>query len=340
MTWLNEEGIGTGTQRIPWSDVSAVGIRATADGPWVEDVTWIFLTHQGAIELPGAAVSGEAVAVMSRRLAGLDCGKVIAATTSMQERVWRVWHAEEARWRLDEGAIAARFGALVHRLGGRSKRAEATWARLRAAWASEGRRYHNLEHLMECLGELDGVRASKDISDTAELALFYHDAVYEPRAHSCEERSAKLLCEDARALEIPCERALASAACVRATAHFAGAKAVGPAQELVVDIDLAILGRDPLRFLEYEYAVAEEFADPADLAFTLARGRFLASLLRRPAIFQTEGLRDRHERRARANIAALFGSPRYRAHRWLGPIARYLGARCVPRQLDAGARHA
>jgi predicted metal-dependent HD superfamily phosphohydrolase len=50
----------------------------------------------------------------------------------------------------------------------------------------------------------------------------------------------------------------------------------GPGAELVVDIDLAILGRDALRFMEYDSAVAEEVADTAPFAFALARGRSLA----------------------------------------------------------------
>jgi predicted metal-dependent HD superfamily phosphohydrolase len=241
---------------------------------------------------------------------------------STRERVPPVWHPEEGRWRSDGAALAARFAALVGRLGGRTDRAAAIWRPLYVAWGSPSRRYHNREHLIDCLGELDRACAASDLADVAELALTYHDAVYEPRGRDCEARSAALLCEDAGSLEIPRDRAARAAACVRATAHGAGAAVTGPAEELVVDIDLAILGRDPVRFLEYEHAIAEEYAHVPWVAYTLARGRFLEGLLRSPAIFRTPAFRDRYEEMARANIAALLSSARYRAHRWLSALAR------------------
>src|SRR5262249_42093659 len=153
--------------------------------------------------------------------------------------------------------------------------------------------------------------------DIAELALWYHDAIYASGASDSEERSAALLVDDARLLGIPDERTLAAAACVRATAHLAGATPVEPAAELVVDINLSILGRDVLRFMEFEYAVEEEYAAVPRLRYFLGRGRFLAGLLEAPAIFRTPSFRARYEGRARANISALLASPRYRSYRWL-----------------------
>jgi predicted metal-dependent HD superfamily phosphohydrolase len=94
--------------------------------------------------------------------------------------------------------------------------------------------------------------------------------------------------------------------------------------ELVVDIDLSILGRDPLRFMEFEYAVAEEYARVRRPAYFLARGRFFASLLASPSIYHGDHFVKRYEARARANISALLGSPRYRVHRWLGRLYQWI----------------
>ena len=85
----------------------------------------------------------------------------------------------------------------------------------------------------------------------------------------------------------------------------------------MLDIDLSILGRDVLRFMDYEHGIAEEYAEVSTFTFRIARGRFLASLLARPRLFHTEAFRTRYEARARAQIAALLRSPRYRAYRWL-----------------------
>src|SRR5262249_16328174 len=184
--------------------------------------------------------------------------------------------------------------------------------------SGKSRRYHDLEHLADCLRELDATPSEPGTADIAELALWYHDAVYEPRARDCEERSATLLCEDSASLRVPHVAPPPAPNSVRATAHVRGKAPTGPAADLVADVDLSILGRDVLRFMEFEYSVAEEYARVPSTVYFLARGRFLAELLASPTIFRTDHFRDRYEATARANIAVLLRSPRYRAHRWLG----------------------
>jgi predicted metal-dependent HD superfamily phosphohydrolase len=93
---------------------------------------------------------------------------------------------------------------------------------------------------------------------------------------------------------------------------------------LVADIDLSILGRDVLRFLEFEYAVGEEYASVPSTMYFLARGRFLSQLLASPTIFRTDHFRERYEISARSNITTLLRGPRYRAHRWFGSPYGYL----------------
>src|SRR5262249_6559950 len=130
------------------------------------------------------------------QLPGLDSLKIVSAMGSTDHRMFRVWHVEESSWRWDDTAFAARFATLVGRRGGDAARANDAFLRLRAAWSAKSRRYHNLAHLADCLRELDAARAEPGVADVAELALWYHDAVYEPRARDCEERSAALLGED------------------------------------------------------------------------------------------------------------------------------------------------
>ncbi|TMQ23920.1 MAG: hypothetical protein E6J90_09430 [Deltaproteobacteria bacterium] len=318
----DEQGFETNSHRIRWDELLAVGIRTTADGPFLEDVFWQFLLPRGALELPGSLVTSTMLGVMQRSLPGIDSRKIIVAMGSTEERIFRVWHAAAASSPRDDAALGTRFAALVGRLGGLAPRADDVVPPLLAAWSAGGRRYHDREHLAECLHELDGARAEPGIADIAELALWYHDAIYEPGSPDCEARSADWLLRDATLQAIPHDRALAAAACVRATAHLAGAAPSGPASELVVDIDLAILGRDVLRFMEFEYAIEEEYGGKRGAWYFLARGRFLAAVLASPAIFRTDHFREHYEQRARDNIAALLASPRYRAHRWFGRVAR------------------
>ena len=326
---VDERGIGTEARRISWAELVAVGIRTTADGPFSEDVFWLLLLRDGVVELPGSLVSSAHLAEMQDRLPGLDSGKIIQAMGSAEERIFRVWHAEESRSGWTDEALRARFVALVERLGGNPTGASDACGRLRTAWGADGRRYHDLEHLTDCLRELDAAPVEPGPRDLAELALWFHDAVYEPSRTDDEERSAQLLIAEAATLGIPAPTAEAAAELVRRTAHgddkVSGSDALA---DLVSDVDLSILGRDVLRFMEYEHGVSEEYAAVPALAFQLGRGRFLAALLSAPAIFRTAWFRDRYEARARERLARLLKSPRYRTYRWLRwlPLARRLWA--------------
>lgn len=298
---------------IPWTDVIAVGIRTTADGPFCEDVFWHFLLRDHRLQVPGGLIDDVAFDVLRERCPGLDWSKVVQAMGCSEERIFRVWHHEDSRRVPSRDDLAARYVSLVERLGGTAT-THATFDRLYESWSAESRRYHGIEHLVDCLRELDAADAGAFV----ELALWYHDVVYEPMRHDSEERSAQALLADAADLGIPLEVALTVADLIRATAHADGSEAPSSSErDLVVDIDLSILGRDALRFMEFEYGVEEEYAHVSTLTFRRARGRFLAGLLARPRLFRTEGFRKRYEQRARAQIADLLASPRYRAFRWL-----------------------
>jgi predicted metal-dependent HD superfamily phosphohydrolase len=310
---FDEAGFGTQTRRIPWNELVAVGIRTTAEGPFAEDVFWQFLVRGGLVELAGSQMRD--LEALGKWLPGFDYLKVIKAMGSCEDRIFRVWHFDESPRYGNEAALRARFIALGERLGASGGvGAEDVFARLHSAWSSSGRRYHDLEHLSDCLREVERVNDSP-VRDRVELALWYHDAVYEPGARDCEERSAAMLLTDAAALGLGESVASVAAALVRATAHGAG-EVAGDEAALVADIDLAILGRDPLRFMEFEYGVEEEFGRIPTIVFRRGRGRFLAALLERP-IYRTPAFHERFEVAARANIGALLRSPRYIAYRWL-----------------------
>jgi predicted metal-dependent HD superfamily phosphohydrolase len=315
---FDERGFGTRGRLIPWTDLRSVGIRTTAAGPWAEDVFWLFVLREGAIELPGEALSGNHLAVLQAQLPGLDNKKIVLAMGSTEERMFRVWHkdAERAGW--NDARCRTRFGLLVERLGGDAKGAGETFEKLASAWGEPGRRYHNREHLAECLHQLD--LAGESATAVAELALWFHDAVYVAGAPDNEERSSQFLISECHRLQIDRKVVEAAAALVRATAHGTHGNGLGAEGALVLDVDLSILGSDPVRFLEYEYAIEAEFEKIPKLKFRIGRGRFLASLLARPSIFRSTFFRERYEAVARAQVSALLKSPRYRAFRltsWL-----------------------
>src|SRR5687767_6949665 len=89
------------------------------------------------------------------------------------------WPASE-RWQRPWQAVGARGDA------------KSWYDRLTAAYAERHRHYHNQQHIAECLAEFDAARHLVRQPEAIELALWFHDAVYNPRAGDNEERSAAL----------------------------------------------------------------------------------------------------------------------------------------------------
>lgn len=54
--------------------------------------------------------------------------------------------------------------------------------KLIAAYSEKQRAYHTLQHLYECLVFLDLIRADLNDAYAVALALWFHDAVYDPQA--------------------------------------------------------------------------------------------------------------------------------------------------------------
>lgn len=172
--------------------------------------------------------------------------------------------------------------------------------RLIAAWSEPQRRYHTLQHLGDCLALFESTSNLAQHPAEVEIALWFHDAIYDLKADDNETRSAAWATQALSAASAPpdvCERVhgLIMATCHEALPATADAK-------LLVDIDLSILGADPERFDEYEVQVRQEYAwVPAPL-FRRKRREILLGFLARPSIYGTTWFRQRFEATARANL--------------------------------------
>jgi predicted metal-dependent HD superfamily phosphohydrolase len=89
-------------------------------------------------------------------------------------------------------------------------------------------------------------------------------------------------------------------ALVMATRHTA--LPVGGDEQLLVDIDLAILGAAPARFAEYEQQIREEYGHVPDGLFRPKRRAILRSFLERPRLYSTPQFHAALEDTARANL--------------------------------------
>lgn len=176
----------------------------------------------------------------------------------------------------------------------------ALFGHLLAAYAEPHRRYHTQQHLQECLGHLQGARGLAEHPGEVALALWFHDAVYAPDRHDNEPQSADWARQAVLAAGVAPVVADRIHALILATRHDAAPAT--PDEALLVDIDLAILGKAPGRFDDYERQVREEYAAVPEALFRSRRQAILEGFLRRPRLFSTAWFHDRLELPARRNL--------------------------------------
>ena len=196
--------------------------------------------------------------------------------------------------------------------GGREREVGDVFAQLREAYEDAARAYHSIEHIAECLALLDEARSSLEAPAEVAMAIWFHDAVYatHPLADS-EKRSAALAKASCARMGIPEPAAERIAAMVRATKSHelpradrgGGGAAVRERDWLTLfDIDLAILGTDPVRYARYERDVRSEYRRVPEGLYRSGRAKVLRAFLARPAIFETPRFHDRFEASARVNL--------------------------------------
>lgn len=169
-----------------------------------------------------------------------------------------------------------------------------------AQYGHPRRAYHNLDHIVDCLHWVDIVRRNLERAEETELAIWFHDAIYDPRRDDNEERSAEwaeMALRDARAAAGVVERV---GRLIRLTTHKKQGLAGDAA--FLCDSDLAILGAEPARFNAYDAAIRLEYSWVPDDIFRRERGRVLAGFLDQARIYHTLFFHNWLEEPARANL--------------------------------------
>jgi len=144
--------------------------------------------------------------------------------------------------------------------------------------------------------------------DEVEAALWFHDAIYRPRDRNNEQESASLASRLLTSAGARGEVVSRVADLVLATRH--DILPTDPDAQLLCDVDLSILGREPDRFARFEQQIRREYAWVPESLYRSTRAEVLAGFLARPAVYQTEFFRKRYELTARSNLTRIIGELR------------------------------
>ena len=174
--------------------------------------------------------------------------------------------------------------------------------RLLANYAEPGRHYHDARHVLSCLNTLDNFSGNIQDADALELALWFHDSVYNPKAGPGvnELQSAELFRKEFQMLANGYIDLDQVERLIIATRHHREPEDGDAA--LIMDVDLGVLGADQVRYDAYADDVRKEYAHVSDAAFRKGRIEVIHSFLRRKSIYWTRHFRNLLEKPARVNL--------------------------------------
>lgn len=168
-------------------------------------------------------------------------------------------------------------------------------------YQGSGRACHNLRHIDNCLAEFDAVKKTAINPTAIEAAIWFHDAVYDPKAIDNEERSAAEASEMLAAMGGGARLNRTVQKLILYTKHNVRPPTIDG--RIIVDTDLASLGASPAVFVNTAWAIRMEYRWVPESVFWRKRAEFLQTLLNRKRIFYTEYFFRKYEIKARQNMS-------------------------------------
>jgi predicted metal-dependent HD superfamily phosphohydrolase len=179
--------------------------------------------------------------------------------------------------------------------------------KLTALYNAKGRFYHTRQHVDFMLNLLEEHRSEIHDPDAVEVAIWYHDAIYDSQADDNEAESAKLAAKDLSST-VPAEQLERICMMIEATKSHSPPENNEPwvveDTKMLLDFDLAIFTVDEKGFDRYETNVRKEYAWVPDDKFRVGRLNVLKSFLYRRWIYNSKAFRKDLdiEERARVNL--------------------------------------
>ncbi|MGK7247843.1 HD domain-containing protein [Acinetobacter oleivorans] len=171
--------------------------------------------------------------------------------------------------------------------------------RLIAAYSEKQRAYHTVQHIYECLNLLESIRSELNDAHAVALALWFHDAIYDPKAKDNELKSAELF-EQYMAQYLPVNTVQKIKSWILATQKHALTNETD--LQFLLDIDLSILAATPERFIQYEQQIQKEYAWVDPEVYLIKRKEVLVHFYQSEPLYQTTYFQKSFELNAKQNL--------------------------------------
>ena len=171
-------------------------------------------------------------------------------------------------------------------------------AKLIKAYSHHSRYYHNLFHISSMLTDLDTIQDQVEDPDCLTFSILYHDIVYKATKSDNEHRSALALEEVMKPTSFSqIEKCKTQ---IELTKHHAFSQ--DNAVNILMDLDLAILGSSNARYKTYCSNIRKEYQVFPDFLYYRGRRKVLKHFLDEKSIFKTITFQAKFENQARSNI--------------------------------------
>jgi predicted metal-dependent HD superfamily phosphohydrolase len=200
-----------------------------------------------------------------------------------------------------EAVLNARFIELCQALKLPDSQAKVYYQELYDLYTDPNRHYHNLVHILNFLNLFDEYKTSVEQPLLFELAIWYHDAIYNAKAKDNELQSALLAKRlfDQYLDEI--SLSYVNALIMSTEGHFP--RLENQDTYLFLDFDLSILAAEPSVYNLYSEAIWQEYKIAyVKLLYKMGRKKVLKNFLAREKIYFSPVFFAKYEAKARENI--------------------------------------
>ncbi len=201
--------------------------------------------------------------------------------------------------------LQAQWWALLRPTGIEAVAAYAAFDNLAARYGEPHRHYHTLEHIAEMLRVVPRLAAPGASLPAVPLAVWFHDAICDPRSDTNEAESGRYAERTLSGLGLPTSAIAEVVGLILSTDHRIVLGRDATVQHRILhDADLAILGASAERYDRYAADIRKEYAWVPEERYRAGRRGVLQRFLdATTTIFLTERMHAEGEEAARRNLA-------------------------------------
>lgn len=199
--------------------------------------------------------------------------------------------------------IQQHFYDLLQIIGANNAFIVQQWQQLSKKYNEPTRAYHNLRHIAIMLQGAIPFRSQIVDAATLNMAIFYHDIVYDPLRNDNELQSAILVKKVLTQLNYPLAKIEQCYQQILATKkHEFNIPSPSFDSQLLIDLDLVILGQPWQQYAIYTQQIRKEYSMYPLFLYKKGRKKAMTRFLNRDKIYHTPQFIKQYEQQARANI--------------------------------------